>query len=35
MTTDAGPVRPEHGGRAPATEHKRMIIAAVAAILAS
>jgi AcrR family transcriptional regulator len=35
MATDAGPVRPEHSGRAPATEHKRMITAAVAAILAS
>jgi hypothetical protein len=35
MTTDAGPVRPEHGGSALATEHKRMIVAAVAAVLAS
>lgn len=33
MATDAGPVRPEHSGRAPATEQKSVIIAAVAAIL--
>jgi AcrR family transcriptional regulator len=35
MATDAGPVRPEHGSRAAATEHRRLIMAAVAAILAS
>jgi Tetracyclin repressor-like, C-terminal domain len=33
--TDAAPVRAEHCGQAPLTEHRRMVIAAVTAILAS
>jgi AcrR family transcriptional regulator len=33
IATDAAPLRPEHCGQAPLPEHKRMVIAAVAALL--